>query len=280
MENKQSRAIVITGMHRSGTSLLAQWLYKCGLHVGDKLLGASVGNREGHYEDIDFLNFHKQVLTRSGLHFNGLVTEMPESLNEREIKQINAIVASKRSRHALWGWKEPRTCLFLDVYRHHLPDAVYLIVIRDYMTVASSLISRIYRRTENKYAAIKGINKWIWVLLKQKRRKHWLQNKWAEHFLKTWLLYNREIKKLIQTLPEKQFMVVDQNCLLQHSKAIFDEMQNRWQLSDLQFTAYHQLFKQKLQSPVLDLAPFIKNKALIKEAEDLQNWLQEYVPVF
>jgi hypothetical protein len=107
-----------------------------------------------------------------------------------------------------------------------------------------------------------------------------LQKKWAEHFLKTWLLYNQQVKKLIQTLPEGQFMVVDQASLMHHSKEIFDSMKDKWGLDALQYLPYQQLFKKKLQSKVLNLEPFIKNKGLIDEAAALQSWLQGYVPVF
>jgi hypothetical protein len=36
--------LIILGMHRSGTSLFASWLDKCGINMGDKMLGAGVGN--------------------------------------------------------------------------------------------------------------------------------------------------------------------------------------------------------------------------------------------
>jgi hypothetical protein len=49
-------------MHRSGTSLISQWLSHCGLHLGERLLGPGIGNAEGHFEDLDFLEFHEQIL--------------------------------------------------------------------------------------------------------------------------------------------------------------------------------------------------------------------------
>jgi len=43
MGKSSNRVLVIIGMHRSMTSLLTQWLDKCGLQVGDDLHGAGIG---------------------------------------------------------------------------------------------------------------------------------------------------------------------------------------------------------------------------------------------
>ena len=54
--------LVITGMHRSGTSLIAAILREAGVHLGDQLIGADTGNIRGHFEDVDFVQFHQTVL--------------------------------------------------------------------------------------------------------------------------------------------------------------------------------------------------------------------------
>jgi len=54
-----TNTLIIAGMHRSGTSLISQWLNRCGLNLGENMIGASSGNVEGHFEDIDFIAFTK-----------------------------------------------------------------------------------------------------------------------------------------------------------------------------------------------------------------------------
>ena len=54
-----SKILIIVGMHRSGTSLITQWLYRCGLSIGNKLAPADIGNVEGYFEDSDFLKLHE-----------------------------------------------------------------------------------------------------------------------------------------------------------------------------------------------------------------------------
>ena len=41
-----------------------------------------------------------------------------------------------------WGWKDPRTCLFLDFWREHLPEARFLFVYRPPLEVLMSLVRR------------------------------------------------------------------------------------------------------------------------------------------
>jgi hypothetical protein len=41
---RSSNTLIVTGMHRSGTSLLASALEQAGLSIGDRLLGATLMN--------------------------------------------------------------------------------------------------------------------------------------------------------------------------------------------------------------------------------------------
>lgn len=62
-------------MHRSGTSFIANWLHEYGLNLGDRLLGSGIGNINGHYEDLDFFELHKEILVSNNLSPTGLVTK-------------------------------------------------------------------------------------------------------------------------------------------------------------------------------------------------------------
>ena len=53
---------MVVGMHRSGTSLITNWLYRCGLQIGEHLLEPGEGNVEGHFEDVEFLKIHEEIL--------------------------------------------------------------------------------------------------------------------------------------------------------------------------------------------------------------------------
>src|ERR1044071_4305907 len=121
--------LIILGMHRSGTSVITQWLQNCGLHVGDSLVEADVGNKDGYFEDWDFVRIHLDALKYCGFPDSGLISEPIELTNIYHSEKIDWNVAFKNSLYKQWGWKDPRTCLFLSQYRNIVPHAKYLIIL-------------------------------------------------------------------------------------------------------------------------------------------------------
>src|SRR5947199_9933449 len=102
-------------MHRSGTSLLANLAARGGVDLGADLLPGGRGNRHGHFEDRDIVSFHERCLDRRGAAAfrppgSGDAVWSPE-----EESEARAIVDRHQSRSGggPWGWKDPRTSLFL-----------------------------------------------------------------------------------------------------------------------------------------------------------------------
>src|SRR3972149_6783295 len=62
--NMRSQVIVL-GMHRSGTSLIASILHLSGISMGKEFLRPDNGNPGGYFEDLEFLNLNKTVLTQA-----------------------------------------------------------------------------------------------------------------------------------------------------------------------------------------------------------------------
>lgn len=63
------KQLIITGFHRSGTSMLAQELHNAGLFLGDRLMKPDISNADGHYEDMDFFTFHEKILRSHHLNW-------------------------------------------------------------------------------------------------------------------------------------------------------------------------------------------------------------------
>src|SRR6187402_1642015 len=136
-----SHAIIITGMHRSGTSLVSSLLQRSGVHIGDRLITANSANPRGYFEDVDFYEFHEHLLHQRGqtyLHVDESFTFQPTN---QEMERAKKLVA-ERSHHTVWGWKDPRTCLFLDFWHQLLPDGRFLFVFRHPIEVLLSLLRR------------------------------------------------------------------------------------------------------------------------------------------
>jgi hypothetical protein len=138
----RSKPLVIVGMHRSGTSLTASLLASAGLHLGDRLLGAHTGNPLGHFEDLGFLEFHVRALRGIGDDENGYSAKAVSRLPPDMIVAADKLLADRRASGRLWGWKDPRTCLFLDFWHARAPESHYLFVFRNPADVADSLFRR------------------------------------------------------------------------------------------------------------------------------------------
>src|SRR3954464_5611815 len=136
-----SRSVVITGMHRSGTSLLASALSRAGVDLGSHLLPAGRGNRHGHFEDVELVQFHERFLARRGVS----ALAPPPDWEPRETPEEETAAREMVARRAalpLWGFKDPRSVLFLDFWRPLLPAPLFLLVYRHPVEVALSLLRR------------------------------------------------------------------------------------------------------------------------------------------
>lgn len=151
--------LVITGMHRSGTSLAASLVAGAGIDVGRRLMAASRGNERGHYEDLDFYEFHARALRAHGAGAEGFACvdglAVPTSLRPA----AEALVEAKSQAGVPWGWKDPRTCLFLDFWGDLLPDARFLFVFRSPWEVMDSL----FRRGDEVFAANPAHAARVWL---------------------------------------------------------------------------------------------------------------------
>jgi hypothetical protein len=137
-----SQVLVVTGMHRSGTSLVSSLLQAAGVHVGDNLIAANGANPRGFFEDVDFFEFHEHMLHARGesyLYVDKVGDDFEPS--PEELKQAVQMI-SARMQHCMWGWKDPRTSLFLKFWRKLLPQARFLLVYRHPLDVLLSLLRR------------------------------------------------------------------------------------------------------------------------------------------
>jgi len=265
----EHKILVITGMHRSGTSLVAQWLQKCGLHIGEQFLGAGIGNTDGHFEDIDFVEAHRGILRKLTGNDEGLLNLDNICMPADQQKILQTLVHQKQSAQTQWGWKDPRTCLFLDAYRELLPDAKYIVILRDYRSVVSSLLSRRFKKSDHKYAIKGGIGLLIWKYFKKPARKKKLLNSYADKYLQAWINYNQRILQHLRLQPAGSCIVVDHTRLSVTNQAIYHHLTTAWEL-DLCYYDFSKVYKENLLSEVWEVAASIKDKSLLKTAEALQ----------
>ena len=135
-------AIAISGMHRSGTSLTASLVAAAGIHLGDELMAAGAGNPRGHFEDLDFYHLHQRILAANGLSMEGFTCQASIAVPPAALTQATELVSRRRAAARPWGWKDPRTVLFLDFWAELLPEVRWLFVVRSPDDVVDSLLRR------------------------------------------------------------------------------------------------------------------------------------------
>ncbi|MEY2832353.1 MAG: hypothetical protein RLZZ574_1611, partial [Cyanobacteriota bacterium] len=133
--------MIITGMHCSGTSLTASLLQSVGVQLGDRFIVEHKSNSDKQFADLDFVEFHQQILAAQALDPNGWITaNQPEVPLEAHYQAKNLLAA--RQELAIWGWQDPRTTLFLDFWSQLIPDAKYVFVYSSPGQVLDALFRR------------------------------------------------------------------------------------------------------------------------------------------
>ncbi len=180
-EARQASPIILTGMHRSGTSMMARFLHASGVDMGRDLVPGGPGNERGHFEDVRFLEFHSRILHRE--YGSGAWGPGPPSLTSRDREDALRLLTSRSaSGMSPWGWKDPRTALFLDLWAELAPEACFVFLVREPSQVADSLC----RRMDKLYPG-----------LRSRRNSWWGHSREMLLYLRYWRVFNRAIADFV-----------------------------------------------------------------------------------
>jgi hypothetical protein len=111
--------------------------------MGDEMLGARQGNVFGHWESVDFLKMNQAILKAAGGSWHHPPSHEEIMAVEPQFREkIELLVARYAVKNDKWGWKDPRTCLTIELYHRFLSDPHYIVTQRDTDEVAGSLLRR------------------------------------------------------------------------------------------------------------------------------------------
>jgi hypothetical protein len=133
--------LCVTGMHRSGTSMVARLLNVCSLDLGPEcdLLPPAFDNPAGFWENADFLRLNDALLRAWG----GSWRRPPARRGDAGRLRGRALALVRRfAGREPWGWKDPRCCLTLPFWRALVPGLRVLVCVRDPLAAARSLAAR------------------------------------------------------------------------------------------------------------------------------------------
>ena len=134
----KSTAVIVLGMHRSGTSALTGMLEEAGVYLGS-VSESAPDNLKGNRESSVIMALHNDILQRNG----GSWDQPPNNPNWSPVHYalrdsfIKNFVDKK-----IWGFKDPRTLLMLGQWLKVLPEAKLIGIFRHPFAVAHSLYSR------------------------------------------------------------------------------------------------------------------------------------------
>jgi len=137
---RHENALLVLGMHRSGTSLLTGTLEELGLHLGEVRV-QSPYNRKGNRESLVIQRFHEQLLTN-----NGASWRKPPDGQCRWDEEMTAagrkILTGLYRPDQPWGFKDPRSIFALEGWQSLLERPRLVAMVRPRAQVARSLSLR------------------------------------------------------------------------------------------------------------------------------------------
>jgi hypothetical protein len=143
-------AILVAGMHRSGTSATAGALRLYGVDLGTELLSAGSDNRLGYWEHARVVAIHEQLLAELERGWDD-VRDLPPGWLDCDAAriaegQIHQVIESEFASSLLWAVKDPRICRFLPLWKRVLSrrgiSMTTLLVARRPSEVAASIHAR------------------------------------------------------------------------------------------------------------------------------------------
>ena len=147
-------AVLILGMHRSGTSLLSSLVEALGISLGDRLIQGDMHNPAGYFEDRDCVDIHDRMLAALGQPWNGEKGMLPfpagwwrDPAMQPLVAELEAWIDTRPSSgEQVWALKDPRTTRFLPLWQELLQKRGitprYLLAVRDPAEVVASVVRR------------------------------------------------------------------------------------------------------------------------------------------
>jgi glycosyltransferase involved in cell wall biosynthesis len=170
MESKR-KAVIVLGMHRSGTSALTRVLSLAGLALPQHLLQPNVDNEKGFWESDVICNCQDEFLEKIGSSWDDprpIGAHIYESSIAKNFeKDLERVILEEFDQSPLFVIKDPRICrllpLWIRVFKTMDIDPYFVLTIRHPDEVAASLFKR------NQFSHEKSLALWCTHTLEAER---------------------------------------------------------------------------------------------------------------
>ncbi|HUG98388.1 MAG TPA: sulfotransferase, partial [Gammaproteobacteria bacterium] len=164
-------AVVILGMHRSGTSALGGVLTRLGAQAPRTLMIPTKDNPRGYFESLELLKVHESILRSAGSRWNDWGPVNPDWLDTPTAEQFQLRLVETLQKEfgdaPLFLIKDPRACLFFPLWRRALKSAGVIpkvvFQLRHPLEVAQSLEAR------DQFSRTRSLLLWLRYVLEGER---------------------------------------------------------------------------------------------------------------
>jgi hypothetical protein len=146
--DQDSRPIVVLGMHRSGTSVVTEIIRALGSHAGESaaLTPPDIFNPGGYWEHKPAVELDNEILDALSANWTDRIVHADPARLTAE-QRGTYVTRAKEATQSLRGHgsfviKDPRMSLLFPLWREALGDPVCVIVWREPVAVAQSLLTR------------------------------------------------------------------------------------------------------------------------------------------
>ena len=153
MNTNRISPILLSGMHRSGTSMVTDILNKCGLIVGNKL--------DSNNESLFFQRINTWMMSLLGSSWDNpkVFDKINKEIREDIVCQLKKLITSRANTLYFgwtniikkgsfndishpWGWKDPKNTFTESIWKEVFPDLRTIHIIRHPIDTSASLMNR------------------------------------------------------------------------------------------------------------------------------------------
>jgi hypothetical protein len=137
-----NQPILVVGVERSGTSAVAEAVHRWGAYAGEAedLGRPNDANPRGYWEYKPLVEFNYALLDAVNWpHNTHYKDDLQKLAAEPEYRaRAQTLVQNIARTGHIWLWKDPELCILLPFWQVFLPNAVYLVPVRNPLEIAKS----------------------------------------------------------------------------------------------------------------------------------------------
>lgn len=165
------RALVVAGMHRSGTSAMARLLSLSGATLPERVMAPAPDNPAGFWEPWEMVALNDRILAAFDSSWDDVFTlrvaDHAAALKSSFLGEAKSFLAANFGEADLLVIKDPRASVLAPFWREALTDSgiapLYVIMVRNPLAVARSLFKR------NEFSTQKSVLVWTSYMLAVER---------------------------------------------------------------------------------------------------------------